>query len=56
MSDEIIKAQAAFDLAASKLGKLNGKAGTGSEVAYAAAYQKLVALGVKAQIKGKYRP
>jgi hypothetical protein len=56
VTDEIIKAKAAYDLAASKLGKLNGKAGNGSEVTYALAYQRLVALGVKAQIKGKYRP
>lgn len=56
MSDEIQKALQAFDQAASKLGKLNGKAGTGSEMAYAAAYQRLVALGVRSQIKGKYRP
>ena len=55
MTDEIIKAKAAFDLAASKLGKLNGKAGSGSEAAYSQAYQRLVALGVKPQIKGKYR-
>lgn len=56
MSDEIVKAQQAFDLAASKLGKLNGKAGPGSEAVYAAAYQRLVALGVKPQLRGKYRP
>lgn len=55
MNDAIEKAIAAFNAAASKLGKLNGKAGAGSEATYSAAYQRLVALGVKAQIKGKYR-
>ena len=55
MTDEIQKALMAFNAAASKLGKLNGKAGSGSEAQYAAAYQRLVALGVKAQIRGKYR-
>jgi hypothetical protein len=55
MNDAIEKAQMAFATAFSKLGKVNGKAGTGTEVAYAMAYQKLVALGVKPQIKGKYR-
>lgn len=56
MTDEQTKALAAYDLAASKLGKLNGKAGTGSEMTYASAYQRLVVLGLKPQIKGKYRP
>ncbi len=56
MTDEIIKAEAAFNLAASKLGKVNGKAGNGTEVTYALAYQRLVSLGVRTQIKGKYRP
>lgn len=56
MEDEIRKAQQAYDNAASKLGKLNGKAGSGSEANYAWAYQRLVTLGVKPQIRGKYRP
>jgi hypothetical protein len=56
MTDEIVKAIAEYDKAASKLGKLNGKAGPGSEAVYAAAYQRLVALGVKPQLRGKYRP
>jgi hypothetical protein len=55
MSDDIMKAEAAFQAAASKLGKLNGKAGSGSEATYAAAYQRLVALGARPQIRGKYR-
>jgi hypothetical protein len=55
MDETIRKAVEAFQAAASKLGKLNGKAGSGSEAAYSAAYQRLVALGVKAQIRGKYR-
>lgn len=54
--EQIEKALMAFNTAASKLGKLNGKAGPGSEAAYAGAYQRLVALGVKPQIRGKYRP
>jgi hypothetical protein len=55
MSDEGVKAEAAFQLSASKLGKINGKAGSGSEATYAAAYQKLVSLGLRSQIRGKYR-
>lgn len=55
MEEAIRKALDAFNAAASKLGKINGKAGTGTESTYAAAYQKLVQLGVKAQIRGKYR-
>lgn len=55
MDDVIRKALDAYNLAASKLGKLNGKAGAGSEASYSQAYQRLVALGVKAQIKGRYR-
>lgn len=54
--DAIEKALHEYNQAASKLGKLNGKAGPGSEAVYAQAYQRLVALGVKPQIRGKYRP
>lgn len=55
MSDVAIKAETAFALAASKLGKINGKNGSGTEAAYSQAYQRLVSLGLRAQIKGKYR-
>lgn len=55
MTDAIRKALDDFDAAAKKLGKVNGKAGAGSEAAYAQAYQRLVQLGVKPQLRGKYR-
>ena len=53
--DDIQKALNAYAQAAGKLGKLNGKAGPGSEAIYSAAYQRLVQLGVAPQIRRKYR-
>lgn len=52
MTDEIIKAEAAFE-AASK--KLSGKGGQGVENNYSKAYQALVTLGVRSQIRKSYR-
>jgi hypothetical protein len=49
------KALDAYDLARARLGKANGKAGPGSEAAFSQAYQRLVALGLKPQIRGRYR-
>ena len=50
-----MKATEAFETARAKLGKINGKAGGGAETTYSACYQKLVALGLKAQIRRSYR-
>ena len=55
MTDEQMKALAAFETARGKLGKVNGKNGSGAEATYSQAYQKLVSLGLAAQIRGKYR-
>lgn len=52
MHEEIRKALDTFD-AASK--KVAGKGGQGVENKYAAAYQKLVMLGVRPQLRRKYR-
>lgn len=50
--EQVRKALDAFD-AASK--KLAGKGGQGVENAYGTAYQALVTLGVRPQIRKKYR-
>lgn len=53
MSEETIKAIAEFDAAAKKL-NVAGKV-QGVENRYAAAYQALVRLGVRPQLRRKYR-
>lgn len=50
-----IKAVSAYEYARSKLGKINGKNGSGVEANYAQAYQRLVVLGLKPQIRLRYR-
>lgn len=55
MSDELMKAEAAFEVASKKVS--NSKAGKsqGVEDTYAAAYQRLVMLGARPQLRKKYR-
>lgn len=52
MSDEAMKAEHEFELATKKLA---GKGGQGVENNYAKAYAKLVALGLRAPLRKKYR-
>lgn len=53
MSDELMKAEAAFEAASKKLA--NGKGGQGVENNYAKAYGVLVTLGARPRLRKKYR-
>lgn len=54
--DEIMTAEMEFGTATASVKKaLGGKAGFGTEAKYGDAYQHLVRLGVKPQIRHKYR-
>lgn len=56
MSDEIRKAEAEFNAAGAEVKKaLPGKPGFGIENRYGQAYQKLVRLGVRPQLRLKHR-
>jgi len=54
--DELMRAEFAFSAATERLRKCEpGKHGFGIENSYANAYQRLVGLGARRQIKLKYR-
>lgn len=55
MTDEQESALRDFAAASKRLGQVSGKNASGAEAAYGAAYQRLVKLGVKSQIRHKYR-
>ena len=56
MSDDIEKLKSNLNAASSNLRKVvGGKAGDGVEKTYGQAYQALVRVGVKPQLKKKYR-
>lgn len=55
MTDEQIKAEDKYDMARKRLNTAKGKSGSGAESEYSAAYQRLVALGLRPQIRGQYR-
>lgn len=56
MSDENEKLISNFNAATSTLKKITGgKAGEGAEKVYGQAYQQLVKVGIKPQIRKKYR-
>jgi hypothetical protein len=54
-TDEVEKAQWDLDKAYGKLTRSKPSAGAGTEASYGQAYQRLVLLGVKPQIRKKYR-
>jgi hypothetical protein len=54
MADEIQKALDDFDKARKRLNSAKGKGGAGAEAEYNQAYKRLVQLGVKPRLRGKY--
>lgn len=54
--DEIRRAERAYEIALTELRKVRlGKSSVGSEAAYGEAYQQLVRLGIRPQLRLKYR-
>lgn len=54
MSDDVIKALSDFEVARKRLNSAKGKGGAGAEAEYNQAYRRLVQLGLKPRLRGKY--
>lgn len=54
MTDEQMKAEGEYELARKRLSSAKGKGGSGAEANYNQAYQRLVSLGLRPKLRGKY--
>lgn len=54
-AEEVERAERELDRTLDRIGRTGVKGGNGVEAAYGQAYQRLVLLGARPQIRGKYR-